>query len=65
MKKLTERQVDVLRHAADGLTNQEIADRIGIGPESVKSHLYEAYKRLGAHNRMQAVNLARDAEYIA
>lgn len=65
MKSLTVRQIDVLRLAADGLTNAQIADHLGIGPESVKTHLHEAFRKLGAHNRAHAVSLARRAEYIA
>lgn len=64
MKNLTARQADVLRLAADGLTNAQIADRLSIGPESVKTHLHVAYKKLGAHNRAHAVSLARAAEYL-
>lgn len=65
MDPLTQRQLDVLRLAADGLTNRQIADRLEIGPESVKTHLHQSYKKLGAHNRTHAVSLARAAEYLA
>lgn len=61
---LTPRQVTVLRLAADGLTNAQIANRIGIGPESVKTHLHQAYKKLSAHNRAHAVTLARGLGYF-
>lgn len=64
MKNLTPRQAEVLRLAADGLTNAQIADALAIGPESVKSHLHVAYRKLGAANRTQAVTLARAAEYL-
>jgi DNA-binding CsgD family transcriptional regulator len=64
-KVLTVRQIDVLRLAADGLTNQQIADRLEIGPETVKTYLHQAYVKLGANNRAHAVSLARRAEYIA
>ncbi len=59
MEALTRRQFDVIRCAAAGMTNIEIARELGIGPESVKTHLSDAYRKLGARNRIEAVNTAR------
>lgn len=58
---LTPREVDVLRLAAEGCTNDEIADRLGLLPNTVKSYLKHAMRKLGAANRVQAANRARAA----
>lgn len=64
METLTRRQFDVVRLAAAGMTNAEIARELGIGPESVKTHLSVAYKKLGVRNRIEAVNKARSSGYF-
>jgi DNA-binding CsgD family transcriptional regulator len=61
---LAPRQITVLRLAAEGLTNSQIAERLGIGPESVKTHLHVAYQKLEARNRAHAVTLARGLGYF-
>lgn len=55
---LTARQVDVLRGAAEGLTNAEIASRLGISPRTVAKHLEQAFERLGVTTRLGAVAAA-------
>lgn len=55
---LTKRQVQVLKMAADGLLNKQIAIELGISPQTVKNHLYAVYQHLGAINRAHAVFLA-------
>lgn len=64
MRDLSRRQLEAIRLAADGMTNPEIAERMGIGPESVKTHLHQAYGKLGACNRTHAVRLARERGII-
>lgn len=56
---LTEREVEVLRLVADGLGNQEIAERLYLSPSSVKSHLSHTYGRLGVRRREAAAAEAR------
>ncbi|NRQ49317.1 helix-turn-helix transcriptional regulator [Aeromicrobium stalagmiti] len=56
---LTARQLDVVSLAAAGCRNAEIADRLGLGPETVKSYLRSAMARLGARSRHEAVAAAR------
>ena len=53
-------QLQVLRCVAEGLTNQEIADRIGRSIHTVKNQLYLIYRMLGVTNRMSAVGAACD-----
>jgi DNA-binding CsgD family transcriptional regulator len=64
MNTLSPRQTEALKYAADGLTNAKIAERMEIGPESVKTHLHDAYRKLGASNRAHAVTIARDRGYL-
>jgi NarL family two-component system response regulator LiaR len=51
---LTERELDVLKAVADGLTNGEIAQRLYIGEETVKTHLSSVLRKLGLAHRTQA-----------
>lgn len=56
---LTARQLDVVSLVAAGCRNNEIAERLGLGPETVKSYLRSAMTRLGARSRHEAVTAAR------
>ncbi|AWN30404.1 helix-turn-helix transcriptional regulator [Streptomyces sp. NEAU-S7GS2] len=58
---LSPREVDVLTCVASGATNAEVAERLGLRPETVKSYLRSAMRKLGAHTRLQAVIAARRA----
>jgi len=57
---LTGREHEVLLHIARGLTTQEIADSIGLSPNTVKSHSRSLFSKLGAHNRVQALAVATE-----
>jgi LuxR family quorum sensing-dependent transcriptional regulator len=52
---LTPRELAVLRLAATGATFKEAAEALGLGEETVRSHLKKAQSKLGARNRTQAV----------
>ncbi|CAM3667795.1 helix-turn-helix transcriptional regulator [Nocardiopsis rhodophaea] len=56
---LAPRELDVLACAALGCTNAGIATQLGLRPETVKSYLRSAMRRLGAHTRLEAVSEAR------
>ncbi len=56
--RLTEREHDVLELLAEGLTHEEIGKRLGIGAETVRTHLRKACDRLEATTRTQAVATA-------
>jgi two-component system, NarL family, response regulator LiaR len=52
---LTPREVDVLRHLALGRSNREIAGALGIGEETVKTHVGHVLAKLQVENRAQAI----------
>jgi ATP/maltotriose-dependent transcriptional regulator MalT len=56
---LTPREVQVLRLLADGLTDQEIAAALFVGPGTVRTHLTRLYGKLGVGSRTAAVAAAR------
>ena len=55
---LTGREREVLTLLAQGLQLDEIAQRLGIGSETVRTHVRKATGRLGAANRTHAVAIA-------
>ena len=55
---LTEREVEVLRHVAEGRRNRDIAERLFISEETVKAHVKHIMDKLGAADRTQAVAIA-------
>ncbi len=55
---LSERELEVLRMIAEGLSNQEIADRLVVAPSTVKTHINNLYNKLGVNSRAQAVTRA-------
>lgn len=61
---LTDRHVEILRLVADGLTGDQIARRLGLAPDTVKSHLRKAFRTLGASGRAHATLLALRAGVI-
>ncbi|MFI9407413.1 LuxR C-terminal-related transcriptional regulator [Nocardia sp. NPDC052316] len=56
---LSRRELDVLAQIALGCTNQEAAQRLSVGPETIKSYLRNAMTKLDAHTRHEAVVTAR------
>jgi LuxR family maltose regulon positive regulatory protein len=56
---LSDREREVLRLVAEGLSNQEIAERLVLSPNTVKVHTYNLYDKLNVHSRTQAVGRAR------
>lgn len=57
-EKLTERERQVLQLLAEGLSHEAIGERLGIAPETVRTHARKAAGRLGARTRTQAVATA-------
>ena len=53
--RLTERELDVLRLVAQGITNREIAEQLFIAENTVKNHVRNILEKLHLHSRMEAV----------
>jgi DNA-binding NarL/FixJ family response regulator len=58
---LTEREVDVVRLVAQGLSNAEIADQLYLGVTTVKSHVARVLTKLGLRDRLQVAVFAHEA----
>ena len=55
---LTDRELEVLRLAARGMSNKQIARALGLGPRTVQTHLANVFKRLGVSSRTEAATYA-------
>ncbi len=58
LKRLTSREREVLSLTVRGLTNKDIAANLGLKEITVKVHLRNVYRKIGASNRAQAVRFA-------
>jgi PAS domain S-box-containing protein len=56
--QLTQREREVITLVASGLQSGDIAERLFLSPETVKSHVHNALAKLGAHTRAHAVAIA-------
>jgi len=65
LPQLTQRERDVLRLLADGLSNEEIGKRLFISAETVRTHVRKAMDKLDADTRTQAVARALRDRLIA
>ncbi|MDR1294223.1 MAG: response regulator transcription factor [Bifidobacteriaceae bacterium] len=63
-RRPSKREVEVLRLAAEGLSNKEIAERIGVAQSTVKTLLSRMYRKLGVRGRSHAVREAISREWI-
>lgn len=61
---ITLREQEVLAHLAAGKSNKEIADKLGISPNTVKTQVASLYQKLEVQRRTQAVQKARELALI-
>jgi LuxR family maltose regulon positive regulatory protein len=64
IEPLTEREMEVLRYIAEGCSNPQIASRLYLSPNTLKAHAQNIFMKLNVHNRLQAVNRARELGLI-
>lgn len=62
---LSDREADVLAHICQGRTNQEIADALFLGVNSVKTHTQNLYRKIGVSTRTQAALWGSDHGFRA
>lgn len=55
---LSTRELEIAKLVCDGLRNKEIAHQLFVSEDTVKKHLYNAYKKLGINNRIELVSKA-------
>ena len=55
VRKLTERETEVLQYAAQGLANKQIAQKLQVSEHTIKFHLSSLYAKLGVSSRTEAV----------
>jgi LuxR family transcriptional regulator of csgAB operon len=57
---LTKREKQILRLTATGATNTQIADHLSVSMHTVKTHIYNLFKKINVTNRIQAINWAQE-----
>ncbi len=62
---ISDRELEVLREIAAGHANKEIARRLYLSPNTVKTHAARLFEKLGARNRTDAVTRARELGLIS
>jgi DNA-binding CsgD family transcriptional regulator len=61
---ITPRELEILEAMAAGLSNREIAERLFVSENTVKTHAARVFDKLSARRRTQAVQLAKEAGLI-
>lgn len=62
---ITPRELEVLKAMAEGLSNQEIADKLFVSLNTVKTHISNVFSKLGVQRRTQAIQMAKSLGMLA
>ena len=62
---ISARELEVLRELAAGRSNKEVAARLAVSPNTVKTHVARLFEKLGARRRTEALAKARELGLIA
>jgi DNA-binding CsgD family transcriptional regulator len=62
---ISPRELEVLRELAAGLSNKEIARRLEVSPNTVKTHVTRLFEKLGARRRTEAIHRARELGIVS
>jgi DNA-binding NarL/FixJ family response regulator len=62
--KLSAREQQVLSHVSRGLTNKEIAVELGLNIRTIKYYTTQLFRKLHVRNRIEAIQVARDASLV-
>ena len=62
--RVTPRELEILELIADGLSNREIAEKLFVSENTVKTHSSRVFDKLGAKRRTQAVQLGKELRLI-
>ena len=65
IEPLSQRELEVLHHIAQGLTNREISQEMVLALDTVKGYTRKIYGKLGVHNRTHAVAKALNLGILA
>ena len=63
-ERLTSRELEILQHLAEGLTQAQIAEQLVISPKTVGSHIEHILAKLGVRSRAQAIAVAYREELV-
>jgi DNA-binding NarL/FixJ family response regulator len=64
LSELSERELDVMREVARGLSNGDIAAKLFLSKDTVKTHVGHVFSKLGLHDRTQVVVLAYETGLV-
>ena len=62
---MTDREFEVLKLLAEGLSNKEIARKLNVSPNTIKTHVTRLLEKLDARRRTEAIQKARDLGILA
>ena len=62
---ISDREMEVLKELAAGLSNKEIARKLDVSPNTVKTHVARLFEKLGASRRTEAIRRARELGLVA